>query len=88
MANVVYCFKGSCDKIHCYIGESKRHLAVRIQEHHSVKSGKPTIHENVSSCKGCHSCSISNFYYLAQANTDFEGKIKEDLYIYINIHQN
>ena len=55
----------------------KRHLAVRVQEHLSGKSGKSAIHEHISSCKGCHSCSISNFYTLAQANTDFETKIKD-----------
>ena len=32
--------------------------------------------------KDSHSCSISNFYILAQANTYFEAKIKEALYIY------
>ena len=59
--------------------KTKRHLAMRVQEHLSGKSGKPAIHEHTSSCKDCHPCSISNFYIISQANTDFEAK-KEDLY--------
>ena len=80
-ANVVYCLKGSCDKIQSYIGKTKRHFAERVQEHLSGKSGKSTIHEHISSCKNCHSCSIINFYTLTQANTDLEAKVKVALYI-------
>ena len=65
-----------------YIGRTKRHVAVRVQEHLSGESGKSAIHEHLSSCKDCHSCSISNFYAISLANTDFEAKIKEALYIY------
>ena len=35
--NVVHCCRGSCDKTQSYIGRTKRHLAVRVQEHLSVK---------------------------------------------------
>ena len=42
-ANVVYCFIASCEKTQSYIGKTKRHLAVRVQEHLSVKSGKSAI---------------------------------------------
>ena len=70
-ANVVYCFNGSCDMTQSYIGMSKIHMAMRVQEH---LSGKSAIHEHISSCKDSHSCSISNFYTLVQANTDFEAK--------------
>ena len=51
----------------------------------SWKMRKSAIHEHISSCKD--SCSISNFYTLAQAGTRFEAKIKEALYIK-NIDQN
>ena len=85
-ANVIYCLKVSCDKIQSYIGRTKTHLAMRVQEHLSGKSGKSSIHEHISSCKDRHSSSISNFYTLAKANTDFEAKIKEALYMK-NIHQ-
>ena len=81
MANVVYSFKEFCDKTQPYICKTKRHLAVRVQEHLSGKSGKSANNENISSCKDCHSCYISNFYTFAQANTDIEAKIKESLYI-------
>ena len=63
-ANVVYCLKGSCDKTQYYIGKIKRHMVVKVQERFSGKSGKSAIHEHINSCKGCHSCSISNFYIL------------------------
>ena len=75
---LVYCFKGPCDKTQFYIGKTKRHLAMRVQEH---LSGKSAIPEYISSSKDCHSCSISNFCIISQANTDFEAKIKESLYI-------
>ena len=71
-ANVVYCLKGSCDKIQIYM---------RVQEHLSGKSRKSAIHEHISSCKDCHSCSINSFYILSQANTDFDANINEALYI-------
>ena len=74
--------KGSCDMTQSYIGRAKRHLAVRVQVHLSGKSGRSAIHAHISSCKGCHSCSISNIYTLAQANTDLEVNIKEAIYIY------
>ena len=67
-ANVVYCFKGSCDKIQSYIGMTRRHLALWVQEH---LSGKSAIHEHISSCKDCHSYSINNVYTISQADTDF-----------------
>ena len=77
-ANIVYCSKWFCDKTQSYIGKTKRHLAVKVQKH---LSGKSAIHEHISSCKDCHSYSISDFYTIYQANTDFEAKIKEALYI-------
>ena len=80
-ANVVYCSKGSCDKTQSYIGKTKRHLAVKVQEHLSGKSGISAIHVHIGSCKGCHSYSISIFYTISQANTVFEAEIKEALYI-------
>ena len=46
-ANVVYCFKGSCDKTQSCIGKTKRHLAVRFQEHLSGKSGKSAVHRHL-----------------------------------------
>ena len=80
-ANVVYCFRVSCDKTQSYIDKTKRHLALWVQEH---LSGKSAIHEHVSSCKDCHSYSINNFYTLSQANIDFVKKIKEAIYIKID----
>ena len=79
-ANVVYCLKGSCDKTQSYIDKTKGHLTVRVHEHLSGKSGKSVSHEHISSFKNCHACSISNTYILAQANTDFEAKIKVALH--------
>ena len=81
-ANVIYCFKVSGDKTQSYIGKAQRHLAIRVEEHFSEKSEKSAIHEHISSCKDCHSFSILNFFTLAQADTDFEAKIREALYIY------
>ena len=75
--NIVHCLKWLCDKTQSYIAKTKRHLAMRVQEHLSGTSGTSAIHQNISSCKDCHSCSISNFFTLAQADVDFEDEIKE-----------
>ena len=80
-ANFVCYLKGSCDNTQSYIGMTKRHLAIKFQEHLSEKSGKSAIHDHISSCKDCHSCSIGKFYIMSQGNTDFDAKIKEALYI-------
>ena len=80
-ANVVHCPKGSCDRTPSYIYKTKRHLAVRVQEHISVKSEKSASHEHISSSKTSHTCPIINVYTLAQTNTDFETKINNVLYI-------
>ena len=63
MANVIDCCNACCDKTLSYIGKTKRDLTMRVQEHLSGKSGTSAIHEHISSCKGCHSCSISNLYF-------------------------
>ena len=70
----------SSDKTLSYIGRTQRHLSVMVQEHFS---GRSSIREHISSCKDCHSRSISNCYTLAQANMDFEAKIREALYMKI-----
>ena len=80
-ANAVYCLKASCDKTQSYIVKTKRHLAMRVQEHLSGKLRKPAVHEHISSCMDCNSCFINNFKALTQANTDFEAELKEALCI-------
>ena len=54
---------------------------IQVQYHISDKSGKSAIHDRINSCKECHSCSISNFCIISHANTHFETKVKEALYI-------
>ena len=56
-------------------------LSLTLARQKEHLSGKSAIHEHNSSCKDCHSCSISNFYTISQANTDFEARIKEAKYI-------
>ena len=46
--NVVYCHKGYCDKAQSYIGKTRRHLGLRVQERLSGKSGISAIYEHVS----------------------------------------
>ena len=50
------------------VDRQKIHFAMKVQEHHSMNLKKSATNEHISSCKDCHSCSISNFYTLAQAN--------------------
>ena len=62
----------TCDKAQSYIGKTKIHLVVWIQEHLSGKSGRSAIHVDISSCKDCHSCLSASL--ISQANTDLEAK--------------
>ena len=40
---------------------------------------KRADYRHVRCCKDCHSCSISNFYVLAQSSIDFEANAREAL---------
>ena len=52
LANVGYRFKCLHDVDKVYIGNTKRHLATRVKEHHNANS-RCAIHDHVSSCEEC-----------------------------------
>ena len=53
-SNLVYKFTGSCDKDISYIGETRRQLCRRIQDHREGKSS--AIFEHLQSCQTCQNC--------------------------------
>ena len=61
--SAVNCFIESCDEIQCYIGKTKRHLALWVDEHLSEKSA---VHEYYGLFKDSLSCSINKCFILTQ----------------------
>ena len=61
----IHCVKGSVDEAEFYVGGTKRHLALRIQDNLSAKSG---VHMQIRSHKDCHTCTVNNLYVFFQAN--------------------
>ena len=63
-----------------YIGETERHLSVRVKEHFKDKNSHVYKHINASSqCK--EACNESCFSILDRANTKHQLRVKEGLYI-------
>ena len=79
-AKVVYRFQCPCDKGMSYIGKTKRHLVTRSKEHFSGQ--RSAISDHLKECPICRkNADIDKFSILATANSDFELRIKEALYI-------
>ena len=80
-AKVVYKFHSSCDRNLSYIGKTKRHLAIRVAEHLSERSGS-AIFDHLRECQTCrHSVCLDNFTVLSNAQSDYVLRIKEALLI-------
>ena len=72
--------EGVCDKNQSYIGKTKKHLSVSVQEHLFLKSGKSAI-MNMSFHVRTVTLTLSATYILYLKPTQiFEDKIKEGLY--------
>ena len=80
-SHVVYKFTcASCGA--CYVGETRRHLNTRIDEHFSNKGSN--IYKHLHENPGClQSYSISDFTILDSAQTDYKLRLKEALHIYL-----
>ena len=81
LANVVYRFECSRDVSTSYIGKTKRHLAIRVDEHLVSKKGQTAVHKHRQSCETCKHADIQNFSVIASGNSDLEIKVKEALLI-------
>ena len=77
---VIYKFKcAGCNS--CYIGETTRHLDARIDEH-LRKDKKSAIYKHIHKNIGCFdNCKKTCFSVLDTANTKFQLKVKEGMYI-------
>ena len=83
-ANVVYQFHCLRDAGCSYIGQSKRHLLTRVNEHLSLTGGPESqIKNHIYNCPKCHKqfLSVENFKVLKKCRTSFETMIQEALKI-------
>ena len=83
MANVVYKYTCLCDTNITYIGETKRHLAVRSSEHllYEEKHHKSEIKTHIINCNVCKNSSLDNFDIIQKCNSEREIKINEAISI-------
>ena len=83
MANVVYKYTCLCDTNLTYIGETKRHLAVRSSEHllYEEKHHKSEIKTHIINCNVCKNSSLDNFDIIQKCNSEHEIKINEAISI-------
>ena len=84
-SNVVYLFKCLCDVNNpaSYVGQTTRHLAVRVEEHFSLQKVKDSaILKHVSKCVPCQNGNPrDNFTIVKQCRNAYECEIYEALVI-------
>ena len=83
-ANVVYKFSCLCDTGLYYIGQTKRHLAVRAKDHITPKvNSNSEIQKHIFDCNGCKraSLSVDHFSILKQCVGVYDTRISEALLI-------
>lgn len=78
-SNVVYKFTCPIDGDITYIGKTKRHLVIRINEH--FKTHTSPIFSHTLQCNDCRSNFHSNFKILSHSQSDFDNTLKESLLI-------
>ena len=84
--NVVYQFNCLRDAGRSYIGQTKRHLLTRVNEHLSLdkpRGHKSEVKSHIYKCTSCHKqfLSIQNFKVLRKCKTSYETRIHEALKI-------
>ena len=80
-ANVVYKFTGSCDKNISYIGETRRQLFKRIEEHKSNKVYS-AVFEHLASCVTCQNVpKFSDCFTILERGTRYNILAMESLCI-------
>ena len=84
-SNVVYKFSCLRDEGRSYIGQTKRHLVTRVNEHVALNRIDPQseIKNHIYKCSTCHEfkLDVNNFKILKHCKTTFDTKISEALLI-------
>ena len=84
-SNVVYLFKCLRDVNNpaTYVGQTTRHLAVRIDEHFCKKKGKNSaVLKHVSTCVACQNCTPQDrFTIVKKCRSAYESEVHEALAI-------
>ena len=83
-ANVVYKFSCLCDTGSYYIGQTKRHLAIRAKDHLTPKANSNSeIQKHIFNCNVCKVASLSadHFSILKQCRDEYGTRISEALLI-------
>ena len=83
-SNVVYKFSCLRDADCSYIGQTKRHLMTRVNEHVVLSgSSKSAIKKHIKTCPICYNKNFdfNNFEVLKKCKTPFDTKIAEALFI-------
>ena len=84
-SNVVYKFCCLRDEGCSYIGQTKRHLVTRVNEHVALNRNEPQseIKNHIYKCSACHEnkLDVGNFEILKRCKTPYETKIAEALLI-------
>ena len=83
IANAVYKYTCLCDTSLTYIGKTKRHLAVRSEEHLRFERDLPKseIKTHLKTCVICQNSSLDNFEVLKKCMSDHEAKINEAMIV-------
>ena len=83
-ARVVYKFQCLSDSGTTYIGETKRHIITRVDEHLAPKeSNKSAIKDHILDCNTCKNgqISVENFSVMKGCRNEYTCKISEALCI-------
>ena len=82
-SNVVYKFSCLRDADRSYIGQTKRHLVTRVNEHVALSSSKSEIKSHIRNCPICYKkkFNVDNFQILKKCKNSFNTCISEALFI-------
>ena len=81
-SNVVYKFSCLRDADRSYIGQTKRHLVTRVNEHVALSS-KTEIRSHIKNCPICYNKKFdtNNFQIISQCKNSFNTRVSEALCI-------
>ena len=83
-SNVVYHFKCLRDVSNpaSYVGQTSRHLDIRIDEHFTKKRGETAVFRHVSTCTVCQNCNPRDtFTIVKNCRSAYESEVHEALAI-------
>ena len=80
-SNVVYKFTCQCDADLFYIGETKRHIGIRAEEHLNI-SGITAVGQHINSCEECSDRLSRGILNHESFKVIKSGKSKFDIEVY------